>query len=180
MANTNLETAIFGGGCFWCTEAVFQSLRGVESVTPGYAGGEMDKPSYEDVSSGRTGHAEVIKIDFDPKQISFRDLLAVFFTTHDPTTPNQQDADVGEQYRSVILYTNQKQREEAEKFIAEQEAVGTFDAQIITEIKPFEKFFEAEDYHRNYYLNNPNKPYCQVVINPKLAKLREKFASLLN
>lgn len=179
MTKSARETAIFGGGCFWCTEAVFQSLRGVESVTPGYAGGTMDNPSYEQVAAGRTGHAEVIKIEFDPNQISFPDLLEVFFATHDPTTPGRQGADVGEQYRSTIFFADQKQREQAEKFIRELTTAGTFDGPIITQIKPFEKFFEAKDYHRNYYLNNPDKPYCQVVINPKLAKLREKFKSLL-
>lgn len=173
------EIAIFGGGCFWCTEAVFQNLRGVESVTPGYAGGSMDKPTYEQVSRGNTGHAEVIKIEFDPKQISFRSLLEVFFTTHDPTTLNQQGADIGEQYRSLILYTNENQRQEAEKFIAEQQKAKTFETSILTQVKPFDKFFRAEDYHRNYYLNNKDKPYCQVVINPKLTKLRQKFAAFL-
>ena len=179
MDNKNLEHAIFGGGCFWCTEAVFQSLRGVESVLPGYAGGEMENPSYEEVGSGRTDHAEVIKIEFDPKQISFRNLLEVFFATHDPTTPNKQGADIGRQYRSVIFYATESQRGQAEKFIDEMKTAGTFDAPIVTQIKSFKKFFEAEDYHRNYYLNNPDKPYCQFVINPKLAKLREKFAKFL-
>ena len=175
----NLETAVFGGGCFWCTEAVFQNLKGVESVTSGYAGGDMDKPSYEDVSSGGSGHAEVIKIEFDPAVISFKDLLAVFFTTHDPTTLNQQGADQGTQYRSTILYTSEDQRQAAEAFIKEQESNGTFNGPIITEIKPLGKFFEAEEYHKNYYASNPDKPYCQLVINPKLAKLREKHSKLL-
>lgn len=179
MVNSSVETAVFGGGCFWCTEAVFQSLRGVESVMPGYAGGEKENPSYEEVSSGRSGHAEVIKIKYDPKQISFHDLLEVFFAAHDPTTPDKQGADVGEQYRSIIFYTSELQRGEAKKFIDELETAGTFDAPIVTQIKPLEKFFEAEDCHQNYYLNNPDKPYCQAVINPKLAKLRKKFAKLL-
>src|SRR3989344_3585827 len=146
-----LETAVFGGGCFWCTEAVFQNLRGVEKVTSGYAGGDMDNPSYEDVVSGRTGHAEVIKVEFDPSVITFGDLLSVFFATHDPTTRNQQGADQGTQYRSIILYATDLQRQETEKFIRDN--ADAFDRPIVTEIKPLEKFFEAEDYHKEYYRN---------------------------
>ncbi|MBI4050481.1 MAG: peptide-methionine (S)-S-oxide reductase MsrA [Candidatus Doudnabacteria bacterium] len=173
-----LQIAIFGGGCFWCTEAVFQNLKGVEGVTSGYAGGNTANPSYEEVSSGRTGHAEVIKIEFDPSQISYRELLEVFFATHDPTTPNRQGGDVGEQYRSIIFYTNSMQKREAEKFIEELANNDTFDAPILTQLQLFDKFYEAEDYHKNYYLKNPDKPYCQTVISPKLAKMRQKFARL--
>jgi peptide-methionine (S)-S-oxide reductase len=178
MAN-KLQTAVFGGGCFWCTEAVFKRLKGVESVTSGYAGGTMDNPSYEQVSMERTGHAEVIKVEFDPATISYNDLLNVFFATHDPTTLNQQGNDFGTQYRSVILYSNEEQRKSAESFIEELEKNGTFDNPIATEVKSLERFFEAEDYHHDYYDANPDKAYCQVVINPKLAKLRQKFAPLL-
>lgn len=165
------ETAIFGGGCFWCTEAIFQNLKGVVSVKPGYAGGQMPNPSYEDVSTGETGHAEVIKIEFDPEQISYHDLLEVFFATHDPTTRDRQGGDVGSQYRSIIFYTLQSQKQEAEKFIHPP---------MVTEVVPFDKFYDAEEYHRNYYRKNQDKPYCQVIINPKLKKLREKFAGLTN
>ncbi len=178
-ASDKLETAIFGGGCFWCTEAIFQSLKGVASVIPGYAGGTMQSPSYEVVSSGRTGHAEVIKIEYDPKQISYHELLEVFFATHDPTTPNRQGSDIGEQYRSIIFYTNEEQKQDAEKFIKDLENQKVFDGSIVTQIKPFEIFYEAEQYHKNYYLKNPDKPYCQVIISPKLAKFRQKFAKLL-
>jgi peptide-methionine (S)-S-oxide reductase len=175
----DLQQAVFGGGCFWCTEAVFERLKGVMSVVSGYAGGSVSDPTYEQVSSGSTGHAEAIRIEFDPKQIGFEDLLNVFFAMHDPTTPNQQGNDVGEQYRSAIFYTSDNQRVLAEKFIEDLEKEGTFDAPIVTEVKPLDKFFEAEDYHRQYYDKNPNKPYCQIVINPKIAKLRQKFAPLL-
>lgn len=177
--NKQLETAVFGGGCFWCTEAVFQNLKGVLSVTSGYAGGKLQNPKYEQVSSGLSGHAEVIKIEFDPAIVGYDDLLSVFFTSHDPTTPNQQGADIGTQYRSVIFYSTEEHRKEAEKFIADLENSGTFTAKITTEVRPLEQFYEAEDYHKQYYLNNLDKPYCQVVINPKLAKLREKFSKLL-
>jgi|SRR3989344_3495476 len=174
-----LQIAVFGGGCFWCTEAIFDELKGVESVTSGYAGGGMESPRYEDVSSGQTGHAEVIKIEFDPNQISYRDLLTVFFATHDPTTPNQQGSDVGTQYRSIILYTDENQRLEAEAFIEELNNSTSEGDEIVTEIKPLDKFYPAEDYHQDYYANNSNKPYCQIVINPKLQKLQEKFGDLL-
>ena len=171
--NNKLETAVFGGGCFWCTEAIFAELKGVEKVVPGYAGGSTpvggENPSYEQVSSGTTGHAEVIKIEFDPSVISYLDLLEVFFAVHDPTTPNQQGADVGSQYRSLILTTTDAQKADAEKSIKPG---------FVTEIKPLENFFEAEDYHKKYYESNPNQPYCQLVINPKLAKFRQKFSKL--
>ncbi|MBI3589098.1 MAG: peptide-methionine (S)-S-oxide reductase MsrA [Candidatus Liptonbacteria bacterium] len=176
------EVAIFGGGCFWCTEAVFQSLKGVISVLPGYAGGlpaDGKLSTYEEVCSGRTGHAEVIKIEFDPELIKYETLLTVFFATHDPSTPNRQGNDVGEQYRSTILYSTEEQREEAEKFIEELEKSSKEGGEIVTEVKPLKEFYEAEDYHKNYYKRNSSAPYCQVVINPKLQKVQEKFAELL-
>lgn len=175
------ETAIFGGGCFWCTEAVFKSLKGVISVMPGYSGGEASSASYNKVSGGNTGHAEVIKIEYDPETISFLDLLSVFFNTHDATTLNKQGADVGTQYRSVIFYTSEEQKQEAEKIIKdlnEAKAYGE-DKTVVTEVKPLEKFFEAEDYHKDYYVNNKDAPYCQVVIAPKLEKLQKRFGELL-
>lgn len=174
-----LQIAVFGGGCFWCTEAIFDELYGVENVESGYAGGGMENPSYEDISGGQTGHAEVIKIEFDPTQISYKDLLTVFFATHDPTTLNQQGNDVGTQYRSIILYTSEEQKKEAEKFIEDLNASTDEGEPIITEIKLLGKFYPAEDYHQKYYANNSNKPYCQIVINPKLQKLQEKFSALL-
>lgn len=173
------ETAVFGGGCFWCTEAVFQSLKGVLSVLPGYAGGRVPNPSYEQVSSGRTGHAEAIKIEFVPAQIKFEDLLGVFFATHDPTTLNRQGGDVGEQYRSAVFYASPEQKLAAENFIRKLNQEGVFSAPIVTQIQPLDKFYAAEDYHKNYYVKNSGQPYCQAVINPKLAKLRAKFAGLL-
>lgn len=174
-----LEAAVFGGGCFWCTEAIFQNLKGVKTVVSGYAGGQTPNPSYQQVSTGKTGYVEVIKIEFSPDVIAYRDLLEVFFATHDPTTPNQQGADIGEQYRSVIFYGSEEQRRVAEKFIEGLEQQGEFDAPIVTTIQPLDRFYEAEEYHQNFYQKNPDKPYCQVVINPKLAKLRQKFARLL-
>ncbi len=173
------ETAIFGGGCFWCTEAVFNSLRGVTSVEPGYSGGTVPNPTYEQVSGGTTGHAEAIKIEFNPDEISFRDLLTVFFGTHNPTTPNQQGADHGPQYRSAIFCTTEQQRAEARAFIDELTTSGEVGAPIVTEVEHFTGFFPAEDYHRRYYERNKGASYCQVVIDPKLAKLREHFSPLL-
>lgn len=175
----NLQIAVFGGGCFWCTEALFKSLGGIESVEPGYSGGNQPNPTYEQVSSGRTGHAEVIKIEFDPNQITYSDLLNVFFATHDPTTLNQQGSDTGTQYRSIIFYANNEQRAEAKLFIEKLEKESVFDNPIVTELKPLNKFYEAEDYHKNYYARNLSKPYCQVVISPKVAKLRQKFNKLI-
>lgn len=175
----NIQTAIFGGGCFWCTEAIFQRLRGVISVKPGYSGGHVKNPSYELVSAGSTGHAEAIKIDFDPQQITFKDLLNVFFATHDPTTMNRQGNDMGEQYRSIIFYANETQKQEAMAYMRELEQEQTFLKPIVTQIKPLTEFYPAENYHINYYNNNQNKPYCQVIIDPKISKLRAKFAHLL-
>jgi peptide-methionine (S)-S-oxide reductase len=176
---TNLETAVFGGGCFWCTEAIFTRLRGVESVESGYAGGTTEKPTYEQVSMGGTGHAEAIKIEFDPSVIQYKDLLTVFFATHDPTTLNQQGADIGTQYRSAVFYTSEEQRDQAQIFIEQLDNDGTFNDPIVTEVAPLTKFYPAESYHQRYYEQNSNKPYCSVVISPKIAKLRSKFAPLL-
>jgi peptide-methionine (S)-S-oxide reductase len=173
------ETAIFGGGCFWCTEAVFKMLTGVVSVDPGYAGGKTEHPTYIQVSNGDTGHAEVIKIEYDPSRISYRDLLTVFFATHDPTTLNRQGADVGTQYRSIILGTNEGQVEEAQAFIKELNDSHEMGAAIVTEVVPLTKFHEAESYHKDYYANNPGNRYCEIVINPKLEKVQKKFAALL-
>ena len=167
------QTIVFGGGCFWCTEAVFQDLMGVTGVMSGYAGGNVTNPTYEQICSGKTGHAEVIKIDYDPKRIKFHDLLTVFFATHDPTTMNRQGADVGTQYRSVIFYSTEAQKQEAEAFIKE------LGEGIVTQLEPLNNFYPAEEYHRNYYKNNSSAPYCQMVINPKLQKVQEKFYELL-
>lgn len=176
---TKNEIAVFGGGCFWCTEAIFKMLKGVSSVTPGYAGGTMENPSYHDVSGGDTGHAQVIRIEFDPKIIPYKDLLEVFWHTHDPTTPNRQGSDVGPQYRSIILYTSQEQKKTAQESLKELQKTGEFKNLIVTEIKLFSKFYEAEDYHKNYYEKYSFEPYCQVVISPKLKHLREKYSSKL-
>lgn len=173
------ESIIFGGGCFWCMEAVFQMLEGVTGVASGYTGGTIPNPTYEQVCTGRTGHAEAIKIDFDPMKIKLTDLLAVYFTSHDPTTLNRQGNDVGTQYRSSIFYATSEQLEITKKFIAELEADKTFSSPIVTTLEPLTVFYLAEKYHQNYYRNNESQPYCQVVINPKIAKLRQKYAHLL-
>ncbi len=174
-----LETATLGGGCFWCMEPIFASLRGVVSVTPGYAGGQVVNPTYQQVCGGRTGHAEVAQIVFDPSVISYNDLLHVFFTTHDPTTLNRQGADVGEQYRSVILPHSEGQRQVAEEVIHELTEQRLFDKPIVTTIEPFTVFYPAEDYHQNYFANHPEAAYCAVVIAPKVAKFRKKYAERL-
>jgi peptide-methionine (S)-S-oxide reductase len=174
-----VQTAIFASGCFWCTEAVFQRLRGVKRVLPGYAGGSQDTATYEEVSTGATGHAESAKIEFDPAQVSFRDLLEVFFATHDPTTLNRQGNDVGTQYRSAIFYVDDEQRQAAEAIIKELTDEKAFQNPIVTEVRPLDKFYPAENYHRDYYNNNTNQPYCQFVIAPKLKKFKEKFAALV-
>ena len=173
------DVAVFGGGCFWCTEAVFAMLRGVLSVAPGYAGGHVPNPTYEQVSGGTTGHAEVIRFEYDPTVISYDDLLAVFFATHDPTTMNRQGNDVGPQYRSVIFFATEEQRHAAEKFIAKLNSSNERGAPIVTTVEPLKAFFPAEDYHQKYYENHQDAPYCQLVINPKLEKVQEKFANLL-
>ena len=172
------EIAIFGGGCFWCTEAIFQELQGVISVMPGYAGGTKPNPTYEEVCGGKTGHAEVTKIEYDPKKISYEDLLTVFFYTHDPTALNRQGADVGTQYRSAIFYANEQQKQQSTQFIQQLAADKAYDKPIVTEIRLLDKFYEAENYHQNYYQNNQNAPYCQLVIAPKLEKFRLKFENL--
>lgn len=179
MSVPQKEVAVFGGGCFWCTEAIFKMLKGVSSVLPGYAGGTKENPTYEEVSSGTTGHAEVIQIEFDPTQISFQDLLTVFFGSHDPTTRNKQGNDVGEQYRSVVLYTNPVQQSAAQDFIAELNASSKDGKPIVTDVVPLDKFYPAEEYHRDYYKNNKKQPYCELVINPKLEKVQKQFADLL-
>jgi peptide-methionine (S)-S-oxide reductase len=180
--DTNLratEKAVFGGGCFWCTEAIFLKLRGVISVMPGYAGGTTPDPTYQDVCSGTTGHAEVIEIIYDPAVISFRDLLTVFFATHDASTLNRQGPDVGPQYRSIILTTTQEQQNEAASFIAEINAASSEGRPIVTDIQPLVAFYPAEADHRNYYAKNSNQPYCQLIIQPKLQKAQERFHALL-
>jgi peptide-methionine (S)-S-oxide reductase len=176
----NMETIVLGGGCFWCTEAVFKMLKGVLSVEPGYAGGQKENPTYEEVSSGKTGHAEVTKIEYDPRIVSLNTLLTVFFATHDPTTIDRQGNDVGEQYRSIILYSTDEQKKISENFIKELQDSSIEGNPIVTEVKMLEKFYPAEDYHKNYYENHKNQSYCQVIINPKLKKVQEKFADLLN
>jgi len=173
------ETIVFGGGCFWCTEAVFETLKGVISVMPGYAGGNTQNPTYESVSGGRTGHAEVIQIEYNPTQVSFDDLLTVFFATHDSTTPDRQGADVGPQYRSIILYTTNEQKEFADKKIKEINDSSSAGKPVVTETKMLDKFYPAEEYHRDYYSKNSEKSYCQIVINPKLEKVKKDFANLL-
>jgi peptide-methionine (S)-S-oxide reductase len=170
------EIIVFGGGCFWCTEAVFESLKGVTSVLPGYAGGTSLNPSYYSIHDGKSGHAEVIKVEFDPAVVNFRDLLTVFFATHDPTTLNRQGADAGTEYRSLVLYTTEAQKTETEKFIAELNQSGP---KVVTEVKPLDKFYPAEESHRQFYKNNTDSPYCQVVINPKMEKLKARFNALL-
>ncbi len=178
MQREGLETATFGGGCFWCTEAVFQDLRGVESVTSGYSGGKTKNPGYQEVCTGMTGHAEVIQIQFNPKEISFENLVKVFFTTHDPTTLNRQGADAGTQYRSVIFYENNEQKDIAER-MKNEFAPTVWDDPILTEISPLTSFYIAEDYHQNYYNDNPNQGYCRIVINPKVQKMRAMYADWL-
>lgn len=173
------EIATLGAGCFWCVEAVFQSLDGVISVESGYSGGSTKNPSYREVCGGRTGHAEVVHIVFDPEIISFAELLEVFWRTHDPTTLNRQGADVGTQYRSVIFYHTPEQKAIAEKSKKDANAAGLWPNPIVTEIAPFTRFYKAEEYHQNYYRDNPNQPYCRVVIDPKISKLRKQFADKL-
>lgn len=173
-----LEIVIFGGGCFWCTEAIFKMLKGVQSVTPGYTGGHVPNPTYAQVCTGETGHTEAIKIKYDPNQVSFETLMTVFFATHDPTTLNRQDNDVGTQYRSAIFYTTPKQKEEAEKFIAELNSKKEGNP-IVTEVVPLTVFYLAGNYHKDYFSNHNDAPYCQLVINPKLEKVQKQFSELL-
>ncbi len=178
-APTNSEIATLGGGCFWCFEPVFEALNGVHKVTVGYAGGEQADPSYRQVSSGRTGHAEVVQIEFDPQVISYREILEVFFSVHDPTTPNQQGADFGTQYRSLVLYHGPEQQEAADSLIRELQAGGVWDSPIVTQVQPFRSYYLGEDYHQDYYDDNPSAGYCRIVIDPKLAKFRKRYADKL-
>ena len=178
-ATPQREVATLAGGCFWCLEAAFQDLRGVERVQSGYAGGRVANPSYEQVCTGTTGHAEVVQITFDPRVVSFDDLLHFFFTIHDPTTLNRQGADVGTQYRSAIYYHTPEQRAAAERVIAELQREHVWDDAIVTELKPLESFYPAEEYHRDYFRRNPNQGYCSAVIAPKVAKVRKLFLDKL-
>jgi peptide-methionine (S)-S-oxide reductase len=178
-ATHNSELATLGGGCFWCTEAVFSELKGVEKVVSGYSGGNVPNPTYEQVCSGRTGHAEVAQITFDPKVISYQDVLRVFFTMHDPTTLNRQGADTGTQYRSVIFYHDEEQQTAAEEVKKEIEVAHVWDAPIVTQIMHLQAFYRAEDYHQEYFKQNPSQPYCRMIIAPKVAKLREHYRSVL-
>ena len=174
-----LQFATFGNGCFWCTEAIFEQLEGVSKVESGYAGGEVKNPTYKEVCTGNTGHAEVIRLTYNPKVISYRELLDVFFSTHDPTTLNRQGADVGTQYRSAIFYHNDEQKAEAEKILADLENDKVFDSKIVTEITAINNYYVADNYHQDYYNNNKNQGYCRMVINPKLEKFRKKYKSKL-
>ncbi|MEZ0395355.1 MAG: peptide-methionine (S)-S-oxide reductase MsrA [Anaerolineales bacterium] len=178
MGNT-LQTATLAGGCFWCLEAVFDELKGVVSVESGYSGGHLPNPTYQQVCDGTTGHAEAVQVTFDPTVLSYRDLLIVFFTIHDPTSLNRQGYDVGTQYRSAIFYHDQEQKRVAEEVMNEIEAAGIWGAPLVTELQPFEAFYPAEDYHQEYFKKNPWQPYCRVVVAPKVAKFRQAFADRL-
>ena len=173
------ESAVLGGGCFWCVEAALLQLDGVLSVENGYMGGNVDQPTYEQVCTGRTGHVEVVRVEFDPSIISYRELLEVFFTAHDPTTLNRQGNDVGEQYRSVIFYRDEAQKKVAEDVIAELTRDQVFKDPIVTAVEPASTFYVAEDYHQDYFANNPNQPYCMFVVEPKVRKIRDKYAQRL-
>ncbi|HUX80821.1 MAG TPA: peptide-methionine (S)-S-oxide reductase MsrA [Candidatus Paceibacterota bacterium] len=173
------DIAVFGGGCFWCTEAVFKMLTSVISVMPGYTGGTKPHPTYDDVCGGDTGHVEVIRIEYDEKQISFRTLLTVFFATHDPTTLNRQGNDIGTQYRSAIFYTTPRQKEEAKAFIREIEESTKEGSSVVTEVHPLTQFYEAENYHRDYFARHPDQSYCNLIISPKIEKVQKEFAALL-
>lgn len=173
------EVAVFGAGCFWCVEAIYQRVNGVVSVESGYAGGHLENPTYREVTTGRTGHAEVAKVIYDPSVISYKELLEVFWHTHDPTTLNRQGADVGPQYRSAIFYMNEAQKEIAEESLKETDRSGLWGAPIVTEITPLTNYSTAEDYHQNYFNNNPNAGYCSIVIAPKVAKFKKDFPHLL-
>ena len=178
-ASKRLEVTTLGGGCFWCTEAVFNQLRGVEEIEPGYSGGNLENPTYEQVSTGTTGHAEVAQITFDPDIISFKEILQIFFSAHDPTTLNRQGSDVGTQYRSVIFYHDNQQKVVAEQVIKELTEEEVFDKPIVTQLEPFKEFYKAEDYHKDHFKRHPEQPYCQVIIAPKLAKLRKLYMTKL-
>jgi len=174
-----IEMATLGGGCFWCIEAIFSEIRGVIKVTPGYSGGRLANPTFEQVSTGSTGHAEAVQIMFDPAVVSFREILEVFFAMHDPTTLNRQGADVGTQYRSVVFYHTSRQKTTAEKLIKELNNAKVYDTPIVTQIQPFTAFYSAEDYHKDYFKRHPKQAYCKLVIAPKLAKLREHYLEKL-
>ena len=175
----NLETATLAAGCFWCVEAVFDDLKGVEDVVSGYSGGHKENPTYQEVCSETTGHAEVVQIKFDPNELSYRDLLRVYFTVHDPTQLNRQGNDIGTSYRSAIFYHSDEQKQIAEEVFKEITEEGIYDDPIVTEVTKFDKFWPAENYHQEYFLNNPNQPYCAAVVAPKVAKFRKKFADRL-
>ncbi len=177
--STQLEYATFGAGCFWCIEAVYQDIKGIHSVVSGYAGGEIENPTYQQICTGRTGHAEVARIEFDPSAISFDELLEVFWHTHDPTTLNRQGNDIGTQYRSVIFYHDEAQKAKAEASLAATDASNLWPDPIVTEISPLPTFYVAEEYHQNYFKNNPNQGYCSLVVAPKVMKFRKQFAHLL-
>jgi len=174
------ETIVFGGGCFWCTEAVFKLVKGVISVTPGYAGGTKPNPTYEEVSRGDTGYVESARVVYDPRVATFRNLLTIYFASHDPTTLNRQGSDVGPQYRSAVLYTTEAQKEEAEAFIKEIDTSHMAGAPVVTQVEKLTTFYDAEQYHKDYYEHHKREPYCMLVINPKLEKVQKEFASLLN
>jgi len=175
----NYQTAVFGGGCFWCLEAIFLQINGVKSVQSGYAEGSNENPTYKEVCSGKTGHAEVVKIEFNPEIVNYMQLLEIFFYTHDPTTLNRQGNDIGEQYRSVILFTSPEQEKIAREYVSNLKKKKIYSKTIVTEIRPLEKFYKAEEYHQKYYYNNLSQSYCQVVISPKVKKFKEKFSKLL-
>ncbi len=179
METKNLETATLGAGCFWCVEAVFDDLRGVTDVVSGYSGGHTENPTYREVCSETTGHAEVTQIEFDPAELSFADLLRVFFAVHDPTTLNRQGNDIGSSYRSAIFYHSDEQKQIAEEIIKEVMEAEIYDKPIVTEVTKFDKFYPAEDYHQEYFANNPAQPYCAAVVAPKVAKFRKQFLSRL-
>lgn len=177
--NPKTELATFGGGCFWCTEAVFLKVRGVSKVVSGYTGGVKPNPTYKEICTGLTGHAEVIQIEFDPSKVSFEQLLDVFFHTHDPTTKNRQGADVGTQYRSSVFFHDEAQKETTKKVIAELDKSGDFDDPIVTTIEEMKKFYPAEDYHQDYFAQNPDNPYCQAVVGPKVAKFQKRYKEMM-
>ncbi|MDQ3181153.1 MAG: peptide-methionine (S)-S-oxide reductase MsrA [Acidobacteriota bacterium] len=179
MESNNLETATLAAGCFWCVEAVFDDLKGVEDVVSGYSGGHTENPTYQQVCSETTGHAEVVNVNFNPEEISYKDVLRVFFAVHDPTTLNRQGNDVGSSYRSAIFYHSDEQRQAAEEIIKEVTAEEVYDNPIVTEVAPFNKFYIAEDYHQEYFASNPTQPYCAAVVAPKVAKFRQKFVNRL-
>ncbi|MBE7554181.1 MAG: peptide-methionine (S)-S-oxide reductase MsrA [Anaerolineales bacterium] len=179
LQSSGREVATLGGGCFWCLEAVYDELQGVEDVVSGYSGGAVVNPTYQQVCTGTTGHAEVVQVTFDPSIVSFREILEIFFTIHDPTTLNRQGADVGPQYRSAVFYHTQEQKATAEQVIAELNAAQLWDAPIVTEVTPFQAFYQAEAYHQEYFQRNPGQGYCRVIIAPKVAKFRQKYLAKL-